>query len=134
MDRQLRALGRNLVLATMRDRRVGLLPADGVVFVGSLVPCGGNTFRRTGPRGEERRLAACLPAAQVRSILDASPFDLPDDAVHADLKCDEDLGVTVVNFTAPHRAFQRQLDEIARWAAAACLVEELVASPGGAWR
>lgn len=120
---------RNLVVATMRGCQLGLLPADRISLIGRLRPAGGGTFRRTGPAGEERRLATFLTPARLSEMLDACPMDLPDDAVRADLKADDDLGVTVANITACSPEHSRHLDELARWAASSCLVEELAGTP-----
>jgi hypothetical protein len=57
--------------------------------------------------GKERRLAPFLTPTRLSEMLSACSSDLPDDAVRADLKS----------------------GELARWAAATCLVEELAGTP-----
>jgi len=120
---------RNLVLATMRGCQLGLLPAQAVSLIGKLRPSGGGSFRRTGPASEERRIATFLSPSRLSEMLESCPMELPDDAVRAEVKADDDLGVTVVNITASAPEYCRHLDELARWAATTCLVAELTGTP-----
>ena len=53
----------------MRGCQLGLLPAHGLTLIGKLRPSGGGTFRRTGPSGEERRLATFLSPARLSDML-----------------------------------------------------------------
>jgi len=108
----------------MRGRRVGLLPAERFGFIGRLQERGGGIFWRIGDTGEERLLAAPLPAQRVAEIFDSCPLPVEPESVLANIHGDEHLGVTVVTITAPDLGAVGRLDEVATWAAGACFVEE----------
>lgn len=97
-----------------------------VEFGGSLTDLGGGVFR-VGRNGMEQRwVASLLTPDRIAELLDDVGLDeLPDDAMHACLKPDLELGVTLLVITANDERYRHLLDDIATQAAAAIFVEEL---------
>lgn len=97
-----------------------------VSFGGELVDMGGGVFAtRTGGR-EHRWLASLLGFPTLAELLDdAGPDTLPSDVMHATLKPDPELGVTVVGVTVEDDRFADRIDDVAADVAAACFVAEL---------
>lgn len=117
---------RQLVVATMRGCRVGILPIDQVRFVGALEEIGGGVFQRVGDH-RERRLGTFLSAPRIESLLAARRLG-PGCALSAHVQADTDLGVAVVTIPTAHPAYDRRLDGVVGDIAAACLVAELLDS------
>lgn len=97
-----------------------------VEFGGSLTDLGGGLFG-VGRNGMEQRwVASLLTPDRIAELLDDVGLDeLPDDALHACLKPDPELGVTLLVITANDERYRHLLDDIATQAAAAIFVEEL---------
>lgn len=97
-----------------------------VGFGGSLVDLGGGVFG-VGRNGTEQRwVASLLTPERIAELLDDFGLDeLPDEAMHACLKPDPELGVTLLAITANDERYRDLLDDIATQAAAAIFVEEL---------
>src|SRR4029079_3570753 len=87
---------------------------------------GGGLYRRGGPDGEERWVAALLRSAALGDLLDDCPIDVPDESMTASLKIDDELGATSVCITANHPSATAHLDAVAPRALGACMVEELL--------
>jgi hypothetical protein len=121
---------RQVVLAGSAPDQRGPLDLVHVVEVrGALEPYGGAIFRRRVGASEERWFATLLRPDHTADLLRACHLsDVPDDAVHATVKPDGCLGVSVVQLVTPHRLWAHRLDAAAAAAHAACLVEELLAS------
>ena len=116
---------RQLVVATVRGCRVGLLPVEHVGFIGGLRDIGGGVYESSGPAGAQRRIATFLGAGAVEGTL----RDAPDDggSIVAQVGGDRDLGVSVVTLSTTHPGVELLLDAVAQSVAAACMVEELIA-------
>ncbi|MEP1124481.1 MAG: hypothetical protein ABJH68_11385 [Ilumatobacter sp.] len=96
---------------------------------GGLTDLGGGVFGSSSPDGVHRWLASLLGFATLSELLDGVDLDaLPDHAMHACLKPDPALGVTVVGITSNDARFDHALDETAAQVAAACFVAELCGS------
>lgn len=115
---------RQLVLATARGCRVGLLPIDHLRFVGGLTDIGGGVYESCGDRGPQRRIATVLPPGQVEAILRDAP---QEGALEAHVSGDLELGVTVLTLSASHPAVGLRIATVAQALAASCMVEELIA-------
>ena len=87
---------------------------------------GGRVYRS----GEERWLVTYLPVDVLFGLFTTNPLDLPDEAIAVSLRPDLDLGATAVRITAADPDHACRLDEVALWATAACVVEELVRGLG----
>jgi hypothetical protein len=59
-------------------------------------------------------------------VFDRCAIDVPTESMHARFMPDPPLGVTTVRLACNDAEQSHRLDEIAVWAVAACLVEELV--------
>ncbi|MFK7918190.1 MAG: hypothetical protein AB8G14_08950 [Ilumatobacter sp.] len=98
----------------------------GVTIGGALFDLGGGVFSARCVGVEQRWVASLLDANRVSKLLDAVGLDsVPDDALHARLKPDSGLGVTVLAIGVSDARFHHALDEIAAQVAATCFVEEL---------
>jgi hypothetical protein len=89
---------------------------------------GGDLFARSTVVESQRWFATFLAPTTVQHLLQDCPVDMPV-PVDASLRPDIELGVVVVVLSTPaHRADVREadLDEAARWASAACFVQELL--------
>ena len=119
---------RQLVLATARGCRVGLLPVTTVRFTFGLLDIGGGVYDASGLEGPMRRIATLLPGSAVEALL----RDIPDGgaAVEAHLCPDEELGTTVVTLSAPHATRGVGLDSVAQAVSASCMAMEVMAGLG----
>ena len=98
-----------------------------IQFGGSLDDVGGGVLRtRTVCGMEQRSVATVLAPDAVVDVLDRVGGEVPDDAVHANVRTDAELGVTVFTITAIDRRFDAAVDEIITAAAAACFTAELL--------
>ncbi|MDY7102442.1 MAG: hypothetical protein S0880_14765 [Actinomycetota bacterium] len=96
----------------------------GLDFVGEVVDQGGGVYRSRAVAGE-RWFATLLCPERTRAELTDDPPGAPADVVGAWLVGDRALAVTVVRISATAQVADPVLDEVARWAAARCLVSEL---------
>ena len=123
---------RTLLLSPPRSDRCRLL--DSVVavdVVAGLVDIGGGLYQRCGPGGEDERwFATFVPERRATELFSGCPVERPDGAVRAVLEPDVELGVMVVQLWSADAALGTGLDEVASWAVATCMVEELVGSIG----
>jgi hypothetical protein len=100
-----------------------------ITVCGSLQHIGGGVHRRVVGEVEQRWIATLLSPATVADLLDdCGPNGIPQDAMHASVKPDNELAVTCVAITANDPKFDRLLDEVAAQAMSAFLVEELLRS------
>jgi hypothetical protein len=102
--------------------------ADVIVSVsigGGVDDLGAGVLRRVDEGAEQRWFATTLDAHAATAVLGRADTGLVDGAVGARLLPDSELGVTVVCLTAQHPSAVTRLDEVAAWAVAGCLVEEL---------
>ncbi|MGH9270212.1 MAG: hypothetical protein ACRDZ2_02965 [Ilumatobacteraceae bacterium] len=116
---------RQLVLATVRGCRVGLLPVERVRFIGGLRDIGGGVYESSGPAGAQRRIATFLGAGAVEATLRQSPDS--GGSIVAHVGGDRELGVSVLTLSAARPGVDLLLDAVAQSFAAACMVEELIA-------
>lgn len=121
---------RQVVLAGSTPGQHGPLElVESIDIGGSLEPYGGALYRRRVGAAEERWFATLLGPARTAELLRSCELtDVPDDAVHATVKPDGCLGVTVVQVVTPHHLWAHRLDAAAAAAQSACLVDELLAS------
>jgi hypothetical protein len=102
----------------------------GVVAVevgGSVVDIGGGLYQRRSAAGaDERWFATFVPERRVAELFAQCPVDVPDASVRAVLKPDAELGVMAVQLWCAEQHLGTGLDEVASWAVAACMVEELL--------
>ena len=115
---------RQLVLATVRGCRVGLLPVEQVRFVGGLRDIGGGVYESSGPDGPRRRIATFLGAGAIEGTLREAPDD--DGSIVAQVGGDRELGVSVVTLSTARPGVDLLLDAVAQSVAAACMVEEVI--------
>jgi hypothetical protein len=97
-----------------------------VEFGGVLDDLGGGVFRvvRDGP--EQRRVASLLRPDRVAGIVETIAIDdRCERSMHACLKPDTDLAVTLVVITTDDPGFVTELDEVAARISAAIFAEEL---------
>lgn len=100
---------------------------------GALVDLGGGVLSSRCVADEQRWVASLLTPQRISDLLDGVGLDkVPPDALHACLKPDSDLGVTIVAVTANDVRYHHLLDEIAAQVAAACFVEELCCAAASA--
>ncbi|MGA9277330.1 hypothetical protein [Ilumatobacter sp.] len=93
---------------------------------GALTDVGGGVFSTCRNGIEQRWIATTLLPDRVAQVLADVGLDaVPDEAMHAAVKPDSGLAVTVLAITTSDMRFHHMLDEIAVLAAGACLVEEL---------
>ncbi|MEM1335115.1 MAG: hypothetical protein AAGG08_16820, partial [Actinomycetota bacterium] len=97
---------------------------------GALVDLGGGVARsRTLCGLEQRWIASTLPWAEMYDLLDdAGPEGLPDDAMNATVKPDEELGTTVLVISANDRRYQATLDCVAADVAGRVMAAEMIRS------
>jgi hypothetical protein len=76
--------------------------------------------------GSERWFVTTLSHPRIAELLSQAPADLPHASCAVRLAPDRALGVTAVGVTATAGAGTGALDEVAYWALAACLVDELI--------
>ena len=99
----------------------------GVEVVAGLLDIGGGLYQRRGPDGEDERwFATFVPERRTAELFARCPVDLPDASVRAMLKPDLELRVMAVQLWCADRQLGTGLDEVASWAVAACMVEELL--------
>lgn len=97
-----------------------------VAYGGSLEDLGGGVFRAVSNGREQRWIASLLRPRRIADLLgDVGLHEVPDDAMHACLKPDAELGVTLMVITADDARHAHHLDEIATRAAAAIFVDEM---------
>ena len=115
---------RQLVLATARRCRVGLLPVTMLRFTFGLLDIGGGVYDASDAAVSTRRVATLLPAGSVEALL----HDVPDGGrvVEAQLCGDDELATTVVTISAPHGALGVGLDAIAEAVSASCMALEVI--------
>jgi hypothetical protein len=96
-----------------------------VELTGAVVDAGGGVYRVVRQGHEQRWIPSLLHTSRLAELLDPLRLDgVTDDDLHATLKSDAQLGVTLVVLTTAERYVDR-LDEAAEQAAAAIAVEEL---------
>ena len=113
-----------LVLATIRGCRVGLLPVTAVRFTFGLLDIGGGVYDASSAVVSARRIATLLPASDVEALL----REIPDGgaAVEAKICGDEELGTTVVTISARHASLGVGLDAIAEDVSASFMAMEVI--------
>ena len=93
---------------------------------GALTDIGGGVYASRFAGCEQRWVASLLEPQCLADLLDDVGLDaVPDEAMHACIKPDSGLGVTILTIAANDARYHHALDEIAAQAAAACFVEEL---------
>ncbi len=98
----------------------------GIEFGGALDDLGGGVFRVAHDGLEQRRIATLLRPERVAGVVEAIALDERcEESMHACLKPDTDLAVTLVVITADEPGFVTELDEVAARISAAIFVEEL---------
>jgi hypothetical protein len=94
-------------------------------LTGAVVDAGGGVYRVVRHGHEQRWIPSLLHPSRLAELLDPLRLDgVTDDDLHATLKPDGQLGVTLVVLTTAERYVDR-LDEAAERSAAAIAVEEL---------
>jgi hypothetical protein len=97
-----------------------------VEFGGALDDLGGGVFRVARDGLEQRRIASLLCPDRVAGIIETIAIDdRCERSMHACLKPDTDLAVTLVVITTDDPGFVTELDEVASRISAAIFVEEL---------
>lgn len=97
-----------------------------VSVCGALLDMGGGVLASVIDGVEQRWVASLLRPTRVAELLgDVGLEDVPDDAMHACVKPNGDLGISIVAVTANDGRFLHALDAVAARAAAVCFVDEL---------
>lgn len=93
---------------------------------GAIVDVGGGVWASSVDRRQQRWIASFLPPHRLAELLDAIGLDtVAPDAMHACLKPDPLLAVTVAAITADDLRALEFLDDVASSIAATCLIEGL---------
>lgn len=99
---------------------------------GAITDLGGGVFGVTDGDRDQRWIATLLTPNRVIDLLDDAGRGLVnDDALHACVKPDPNIGVTTVTITSTDRSSEEAIDEAAVDVAAACFIEELRSSIPG---
>ncbi len=105
---------------------------DSVVVGGTLLDIGGGVYASRVGEQDQRWIASRLAHRRVADLL--ADVEGCDDSIHACLRPDDDLGVTVLEITDrgsdARPACGGRLDAVAARAAAACFVAELIDPDG----
>lgn len=119
---------RNVVIAGTRSPCADLAGQISEIEIGgTITDAGGGIFASSLDRREQRWVATFAPPHRVVELLaDLGLEDaVPEEAMHASVKPDTELGVTVVAITATGGRSPQFLDEVAATVAATFLVDEL---------
>lgn len=113
---------------------------DRMELSGSLTDAGAGLYRRTRAEGEAHEggdqwcFVTSLAPPAIAEVLDDCDLALPDQAMNARVTGDSQLHVSVVSVAANHPSFDAHAHEVAQWAFARCLVEELTRPSAGSWQ
>jgi hypothetical protein len=116
-----------------------LADIDRMELSGSLTDAGAGLYRRVAVEGGDHGGGAhwcfvtSLAPPAIAEVLDDCDLDLPDEAMNARISGDPQLHVSVVSVTANHPCFDQHAHEVAQWAFARCLVEELTRPASCSW-
>lgn len=104
-----------------------------ISLAGSLRDVGGGIHARSAPEGTELWFATRLaPDAVARVLRQCSP-EPPDGAIGARIAGDRQLAVSTVAIRATHPAYDELAEDVAQWAFAVCVVDEVAEPVSEGW-